>query len=415
MALTMKNLAALLVIFYSLSMPLFIFSLGNKEGAAEVTLQDQYNSLVAPGVVMLPISGTSAVSSDILEGIEQELFRQLVHHGKLKPIRMQQWLMTTYTNKANNPFVIMNAIRNGRYNFPLNYIGKPYVFKSGKQYYFTLSFYSLSSSYPITVFTQITDLEMLGDMIASCIDELFTRFAQPEPKKAVRIIVDDFKLEFLRLVELSSGEFEFISAPFIEKEDVTLREGDDFFSRVMGYILATTNLFQVIYAGDFKEYSNTSINAAATRVDYRMRGRVQLSENECVLYVDVINISTGAKKISLRYPILSYSFEEIWSVYRQISVQIIESLLDKDSYSFVPELVSDGKCFFVNDMFVGWDTLENFALAKGLHVIYTGTPYRLDNKNDKSRSENSYYIFLDNHTMIFNGREGRRIWNLLAK
>lgn len=413
----MKVIAILLLMIFSLLKPFALFAVDvkqSKSGEIRVVtdLQDRYNALVAPGIVMLPMSGTSVVSPDFLIKIENELYKQFVNNGKLKPVKMQSWLLTKYTNKSNNPFAVINDIKAEQFSLPVQYIGKPVVFMDNNRYYFIINIYPMETYYPLIIFRQLTSLDTVNDMIASCIEELHTRLSQP-PSKGIRkrVVIDDFKIDFFRLVE-QKDEFEFIAAPFIEKKGIVLREGDDFFSRIMGYILATTNLFEIFQLGDFKEYSNSVISNNSTMADYRIKGHVQLTEQECVFYVEVFNISSGASVISLRYPLLSYSFEAVWSIYRQISVQIIAKLFDQESYGIVPNLASAGRGFFANNMFVGWNTLENFVLARGLHVIYTGSSYRIA---AGSNTVNSYHVILDNQSMVYKNREGRRIWNLINK
>jgi hypothetical protein len=376
------------------------------------TLQDRYNALTAPGIVMLPTTGISNISQNVLNRFENELMLQFVESAKLKPVRMQNWLLSTYTNKANNPFVIMNEIRTGQYAFPLQYICKPFVLRSGSFYYYILYVYPLASYYPITIFRQLPSLSMLDDMIISCLEELLLRISQPVVGEKRRIIIDEFKLEFYRLVTHSSGEFDFISTPFIEKEGKTLREGDDYFSRIMGYVLESTNMFQVMQIGDFKEYSNTNISRTSNLADYRIQGRVQVSDFESVLYIDVIDIRSAVQLITLRYPLLTYSFDEVWNAYRHLSVQIVERLFDREAFNVVPAQEVQGKGFFANNMYIGFNILDNFIVGRGLHVIDTGTRFRVD---DIERSANTFYILSDNQCTVFKGREGRQIWNLLNK
>jgi hypothetical protein len=422
MASTMKTMAVLCIVFFSMLRPVVLFSFGNKQEQSAETkietkivtdLQDRYNALAAPGIVMLPMNGTSAVDPGLLDQIEKELFKHLVNGGRVKPLRMQQWLLSTYTNKANNPFVIMNAIKAEQYVTPVQYIGKAAVFRSGSQYYFALYVYPLESYYPVIIFRQWASLDEVDTMISSCVDELHIRLSQSisgDTRK--RVIIDNFKIEFLRLVEHSSGEFDFITAPFLESEGVTLRAGDDFFSRTMGYILAATKLFQVFQIDDFREYSNAVVGATTSLAEYRMEGRVLLSEYECMLYVNVVDIRSGARVVSLRQPLLSYSFNEVWNAYRLFSVQIIEKLFAPEIYGVIPQLVSPGRNFFANDMFVGWDTLENFILVRGAHVISTGSAFRREYSAD---SINSYHILLDNSGAVYADMEGEHIWKLFTK
>jgi hypothetical protein len=411
--------AVLLFVIFSLSGTVVLFGAGRGQSAGSVpvtTLQDKYNALAAPGIIMLPVSGTSAVPSEVLTQIENELLRQLVDGGKLKPVRMHNWLFTTYKNKASNPFVVINAIRSEDYVFPLRYIGKPSVFRGGNKYYFSLYVYSLQTYYPVNIMRQL-DIASLTDgkiaaMVASCGEELDARFSREASGPArKRVVVDDFKLDFFQLAKLSSGEFEFISSPFLEAEGTTLREGDDFFSRVMGYVLSTTGMFQVFQLGDFREYSNANISTTTALVDYRVQGRVQLSRNECVLYVDVIDVRTGASVVSLLYPLLSYSFSEVWNAYRELSFQIVSALFNRESFGIVPEITYSGYNFFANNMFIGWDKVENYVLPKGLHIISA----ELSNLKENRKRFLNYYVFLDYKGVVFPDEQGQRVWNLLGK
>jgi len=408
MASTIKNIIVFLILIFSLSEPITLFAAGKKEG-----LQEQYDALATPGIVMLPISGTSSVSHDTLAQVEKELFKHLIKDGKIKPVRMNRWLLSTYVNKANNPFVIMNAVRDEQYALQLQHIGKPVVFRDGNQYYFVLYVYFLQTYYPITIFRRLKSLSAIDDMISSCIEELNVRLSKPISSNIrKRIIIDDFKLDFYKLAKHSSGEFDFISTPFLERSGMTMRDGDDFFSRTMGYILETTNLFQVIQVGDFKEYSNTIIGVNSNLADYRMQGRVLLSDYECVFYIDVIDIRSSVKVVSLRHTLPSYSFDVLWDAYRQLSVQIIEKLFKPEAYGIVPPLTASNKSFFSNNMFVGWNKLENYILERGLHVIFSGTQFQAENSTS---SANSYHVILDEQSFVFPNMEGRRIWNLLKK
>jgi hypothetical protein len=403
-----------MAVFFSLSLPYALFAAGGKQKqSVSKELQEKYNALETPGIIMLPANGTSAVPAATLARVEKELLKQLVNDGKVKPVRMQDWLSASYKNKANNPFAIMNAIKEEQYALPVKYIGVPTVFRSGMQYYLVLYVYLLETYYPLIIFRRWTSFYTLGDMIASCVEEMNTRISQPVSGSArKRVVVDDFKVEFYKLVEHSSGELDFISMPFLEKDEMTLREGDDYFSRTMGYILSTTNLFQTIQVGDFREYSNANVGTGSTLVDYRIQGRVQLSDYECVLYVEVIDIRTRSSVVSLRYLLPSYSYDAVWNAYRKISVQIISKLFERGVYGVVPALSAQGYSFFANNMLVGWDALDDYVLEKGLHVISTGTAY---SAKDSVGGVRAYHILLDDQVSIFYDKKGKRIWNLLKK
>jgi len=390
--------------------------LGRGAEARVITdLQDRYDALVAPGIVMLPVSGISAVSPDVLSHIESELLRQMVNAGRMRPVSMDRWLLATYSvNRANNPFVILNAIRAEQFILPVRYMGKPFVFTDGDFHYFFLYVFLLETHYPITIFRRFSVSDSVERMIALSVEELHERLARHptswDPRR--RVVMDDFSMEFFQLVDLPDGGFIFAPTPFIEKNGVILREGDDFFSRILGYVLETTNLFRTMQVGDFRAYSNAVIPATTAFVDYRIRGRVQISAHESILSVDVVNVRTGANALSLRYPLLSFTFEGVWNAYRSLSVQIVESLFDGDAFGVVPTLRSPGRGFFANGMFIGWNELDNFILPRGLHVISTGSHYQIEHNR---RLVNSYHVVLGSRTAVYTDAVGRRILNLLQQ
>lgn len=410
-----KAIVIFFVFYASLSAPCALFSAGILQFEPKVVteLQDRYNALVAPGVVMFPAGGTSAVSADLLFKLDKELHKQLVNTGKMRPVSMNQWLQETYGgNKVDNPFLLMNGITAEQYVQPLGYIAQPTVFRDGQDYYFLLYLYSLENYYPITVFRKFT-VSTHADMISSCIEEMNTRLFPP-PVRGIkkRVVIDDFNLEFYQLVQIGSGEFDFVSTPFVEENKVVFRQGDDFFKRILGYALETTNLFQVMPAGDFKAYSNTAIPRTTTVVDYRIQGRVLLSSNESLLSVNLTDVRSGASILELRYVLNKYSFEGVWRAYRTLALRMVETLFSAEQYGVVPMIQSSGKSFFANNMYVGQNTLEYFVLPRGSHIISTGTPYRME---QNSQSVNLFYTILESENNVYTGTAGRRIWNLLHK
>jgi hypothetical protein len=433
--LTTKKVILLVCGIFLLSTPHILFGLGKKDNNAEAPqiivisdLQDRYNALstTVPGVIMLPPTASSAVPADIIHQLGEELARKMVNDGKLRPVLMQQWLAASYAeNKAASPFALINAIRTERYTVPLQYICRPYVFKSENFFGLTLDVYPLVSYYPVTVFRFFTGTDDLANVLAICLDELYLRLFIPEqPNTRKRVIVQDFKLDFLKLVTLESGEFEFIPAPFIAQHDVALRDGDDYFSRVLGYTLTTTDLFQVFRPADFADFAAPGTGTGVA--DYIIQGRVQLSAEMSVLYVDLFDARGMNKIVSLRYPLEEFSIKNIWDAYRDITTYIVSHVYDSESFGIVPALTEKGRGFYANNMFVGWDSLENFILPKGMHTITTGSYYRsgtellnFERETNTRRNRNpgvgTFYVFLDTLDHVFYDREGEYAWNLLKK
>lgn len=401
-------------------------------------LQDRYNALSAPAIIMLPSYGSSAIPADFLLQLDKELLKQLVNKGRVKPVLMQKWLLTRYGNaKANHPFAFLNTINAEQYVVPVQYVGKSSIFKSEADYVYTLNVYPVTAYYPVTMIRIFSNINELPAMLASCLDEMNIRLFQTRLNTTgKRVVVDRFKLDLLKLVELEGGEFEYISAPFIEHRGVSMRDGDDYFGGILAYVLSSTDLFRVIRPAEFSDYANAT--ATTTYADYLIQGRVQISEKECVLYVDVQDVPSGRRVVSVKFPMLEYSLGNIWKAYREISCEIVNVIFDKNSFGIVPALSAPNRGFFFNNMFIGWNSVEYFVLAKGFHKISTGTYYRAldaeisgdieaiggnNQKTTTSRLTNvqsygmadTYYVLLDTIDRIYTDRDGEHINNLLNK
>lgn len=408
-------------------------------------MQDRYDSIGEdiPAMVMLDSTGTSIIPTDFLLRIDTELPRLLVNRGRVKPISMKGYFTQEYEKKASSPFAFMDALNAESYSVPLEYICKPYVFQSDAYYAITLNFYSLSAKtyYPVTVLRLFESYDDIPSVLIACLEEMEYRlFEENRGTGQKRIVVEEFSLSFLQIVELETEEFEFISVPFTKNYGIPLRDGDDYFSLIMGYVLSTTDMFQVMRLSDFSEFADTG-DVTLRQADYSVQGKVQLSEQLSVLYVDVKNLRDNTLLVSIQYPLRDCTLKNIWNVYRDISSYLINVIVEEDSFGYVPFLEAEGRAFYANDMFIGWDSLEGQIFQKGLNEIYTGSYYRqgsenfryekeltsdLEEKFQEVKSEDSideavdeiigvYYVFLDTIDQMFTDREGQFLWNLLKK
>jgi hypothetical protein len=416
--------------FLLLSMPHSLFAGGVKnlfskepqEIKVVTDMQDRYAALTVPALIMLPVTASSAVPGEITQYLGEILPRRLVSDGKLRPVTMQKWLFSTFNEtKAKGPFELLDALKAERYTVPLQYIGKPYIFKCENYFVLTLDLYPFATYYPVTTVRFFAGKEDLDKVLTSCLDELYARLASVQRDGKKRVVVQGFKLDFLKLVALESGEFEFIPTPFIEQHAVALREGDDYFSRILAYTLASTNLFQSLRTTDFADYAEPGV--VANRADYVIQGRVQLSAEMCVLYVDLFDSRETAKILSIKYPLERFSLKDVWDAYQDVSTRIVSSVYGADTYGKVSTLTEKGRGFYLDSMFIGWDTLENFILPKGMYSITTGSYYRAETthsafesvKRQTNPGVGTYFIFLDTLDHVFTDRDGEYAWNLLKK
>jgi hypothetical protein len=429
-----------------------LFAFGSKEEVPRESeiiiekitdMQDRYDSInpAVPGMVMFSADTTSIIPAEIAAKIDNELSRQLILSGKIKPISILKWLSSKYfERKANNPFTLMRAIQAEHYAIPLLYLCKPYLFQCENYFILYINVYPLAAAaYPISILRLFETAEDIPSVIAAVIEEMqFRIYEENQGVNKKRIIADSFNLEFLKLVTLDSGEFEFIEAPFIDQYGKPLRSEDDFFSVIFAYILSTTQLFDTMRPADFSDFAlSSSYNSSAA--DYRIEGRVQLSAELSILHVTVRDIRYNTVVISIQYPLHDCSLKNIWNAYREISVKIIEAIYPQASYGMVPNLIAPERAFYVNNMFVGWDEIENFILPKGMHELHTGSYFHpgvlqkgferpeiiIGNEADEENihknssveksSVKTFYVLLDTIDRVFMDREGEYVWNFLRK
>jgi hypothetical protein len=433
-----------------------LFAFGKKEEAEPEIIvekvsdmQDRYNTMssTSPGMIMLGTSAATIVPKELTLKIDEELSRQLTLGGKIKPVLIQKWLASTFfETKANNPFSLMHAIKTENYSVPLQYICKPYVFQVEKYFILHVNVYSLSMNatpYPVSILRMFETMEDIPTVIEVMLEEMHMRMSEANRgANKKRIVIDSFSLDFLKLVALESGEFEFINAPFIDQYGVSLRDGDDFFSLMLGYILSTTQLYEVMRPADFSDFAISSAYDISM-IDYFIEGSVQLSAELSVLYVIVRDARNNSAAAIIQYPLHDCSLKNIWNAYREISVQIIASIEDESNYGIVPPLKAEERGMFINNMFAGWDDMHHLILPKGMHEIQTGSYTRegssltgiehpniddpvLQIENTEEENEQAaplqkdfgvetFYVLLDTMDRIFTDREGEYVWNFLNK
>ncbi|MCL1818870.1 MAG: hypothetical protein FWG35_08050, partial [Spirochaetaceae bacterium] len=270
------------------------------------------------------------------------------------------------------------------------------------------------SPYPVSVLRFFREGEE-AEALSACLEELYARFfARREDKK--RVAIESFGLEFRKLLELESGEFEFIAAPLVVHSGITLREGDDFYSLLVGYCLAATDMVEVMPLADFADYAEAK--ALSAEADYLVRGRVQLSEEMNVLFVEVFAAGTGTRLLGLRHPFRESGLAAVWEACREAAFLIIENLFPAAAFGQTPPLAAEGRGFFRNSMLIGRDRLERYLLPRGMHEIRLGSYLRQDEPPGEGEDKSSprvFYVLLDTENRIFRDREGEYVWNLLRK
>ncbi len=398
-----------------------------------------------PAVIMLPCKFTSAVEPEISLAVQSELPKQLVLSGRYKPVFMTTHLATAFgRTKAQNPFGFVTALRGERYSQSLQGFFTAYIFKNADTYVLSISYYPFRGSLTQTqVFRFFSTAKDLPGIVKECIDELYFRIDNSISTNKKRILIRDFQVDFRKLVELESGEFDFISSPFIMHNGVQYRAGDDYFSVLLGYQLSSTFLFETVMAKDFSEYANSS-NITAAQIDYILTGDVILTDQYNLLRIALRTPGGRNAIVEITYPFQKSSVYSLWEVYREITQLIVLQVFNNNEYGVVNGIENEGCDFFLNNVFIGRDSIDPIVLPRGSHTITT-KPYKVflvevppeelpeDAENAKKKKGDSaegeyipvfkevipdahtFYILIGEKKEIYLDKEGAYVWNLLQK
>jgi hypothetical protein len=406
--------------------------LKKKDAKGAPTLQERYNALpeTVPSMCAISAIATSAVPPEVVAAIDGETQRQMIVRKMARPVSMNKWLATTYgKRKADSPFALLRAIDDEQYAVQLKGVYRAFVFRSGAHYCAEFDFFPLGGNpYPIQVLRLFSDPMDIPDVVSSALDEYAARLASREDEGKKRVIVNGFKIEFRKLVELESGEFEFVSAPFIEREGINLKDGDDFFSAILAYELSTSGMIQAMRLAGFSEYCDVDMTTNPN-ADYSIRGRVQLTDQMNVLFVDLFDAKTGTKLLSLKSPIKDLTLKSAWDAYRSMSVQLAAKMLPRESWGVATGIRSPKRGLFANGMFVGWDSLDDFVVPRGMTGVSSGSlkrPIDAILAAQKSKAKDAektpdgkepwkFEVLIDDACRIYADREGEYVRNLLSK
>jgi len=408
-------------------------ALGGKDKKNVIVItqtQDMYDAIseITPAVCMLDVSATSAVSDELREEFSDQLNRVMTASGLFKPISMEKWLVSQYgIKKGKNIFTLMSDLKAERYPVMLDAVCKSYLMKNGDWYamYIELMPFDMNG-YPLMAMRIFKKPSQIPELIMACLNDLGVLYKNDSWSKGKkRIAVAPFTIECRKMVGQKSGEFEYITTSFTDQDNVTIRDSDDYFSRLFSYVFTTTGMFSCCSLGDIPEYTG-SAGADATNADYLLRGRVQLTDEVNIYYIDFINLQTNATIRSARFFTSDFSMEGTWRLIHDVLSVFCDDTLPKNSFGIIPPITAASQGFYVDNMFAGWDTLDEFPLARGKHRIQAGTytapyddipedPAAGQTKSGEASIVKNYFVYVDTRTWLFKGKDGEYVWNLLEK
>jgi hypothetical protein len=392
--------------------------------------QDAYDALseITPAVCMLDVSATSAIPDGMQDEFADQINRLMTMSGMFKPVSLEKWLVSQYgIKKTRNTFTLMNDLKSERYPVMLDALCKPYLLKNGEWYvmYIELMPFDLNG-YPLMALRIFKKPAQMPELIQACISDLAVLYKNKTWSAGRKhIVVAPFTIECRKMVGQKSGEFEYITTSFTEQDGVTIRVTDDYFNRLFAYVFTTSGMFSCSPLGDIPEYAGSG-NADSSVADYLLRGRVQLTDEVNIYYVDFVNLQTNTTIRSARFFTSDFSLNGTWKLIHDILAVFCGDVLPKESFGFIPTITAPSQGFYIDNMFTGWDTLEEIPLARGKHRIMAGTytaPYpdfsetvsTSETKSADAINIRNYFVYVDTRTWLFKGKDGEYVWNLLEK
>lgn len=393
-----------------------------------VPVQKKYDELGEniPSYIMIHATGSGMMSQEILDAVQDKLNRSMVKTEKLKPVLLDKWLYSTYSeNKASDIQSFINTL--SQENYPVNMEGvcHPYIFKVSDGYVIILSFYRFSDNgIPVQTLRKIRSLSECSKAFDAMVSEYLTVTATKKKANYKKVVVKPFTLENRKYNVQSSGDFDYIPSPFIEQDGVLIRSNDDYFSRLFSYSLCSTQMVKSISCLDLEQYVNENFSKVENS-DYYIEGRVQLTDQINIFHIALKDSRTDKTIQTVKYFSSEFSVEGIIYACNSIICSLADSIFGKENYGICPLINVPGQGLFLNDNYIGWDRLENFVLPKGKHIIYTGDYFKKDptyqvknkNKNVDINGEiyRSFFVYLEERNWLFRGKDGERVWNLLEK
>ncbi len=393
-------------------------------------IQKVYDSLAedTPTYIMIQSSGTTAIVPELNRVIQDKVNRAMVNTKKMKPVLLDKWLLENYgTKKANNVLDFVKILSEENYPSKITGLCHPYVFKISEEYVIMLSFYRFEDNgYPFMTFRKIKTLSQCEGAVQAMLDEYLKVIENKSntlyPKK--KVIVKPFVLECRKYAGQSTGDFDYIPSPFIEQDSVIIQSEDDYFSHTFAYSLNTTQMLQAIAVNDIPQFTDTKFNSYSS-ADYYVEGRVQLTDQINIYHVALFNAKTNQKIKDVKYFTSDFSIVGNWIANMNLVYSLADYLFGKENYGICPDINVPGQGLYINNMFIGWDKLENFILPRGKHIIYTGTYFDEDSSaviKDRNKVVDvngslyrSFFLYLDERNWLFRGKDGERVWNLMEK
>lgn len=422
-----KLLTLVLLIFTGV-----LFAAGKKEFDSKsffwqeenTDIQSIYNEMsdLIPAVVYFQPTYTTGVDFKYVRILDYELKNQMIKNHVFKPVLMNKWLDLTYgENKASTIYKLISDLKKERYSVNLFGICKSYIYKIDERYVIKVSINSFSKNgYPTSAVRIIKSEKEIKEAVKYMLLDI-SELIKTKSEEKVKLAVAPFSIECRTLIEQKTGEFDFIPTSFSEQEGVELKSNDDYFSELFAYQAQCTGLYDAVTIQNIDEYvgkSTVRSTSLSNSADYLIKGRLVLTNLYNVITIDVENTKTGKVIKTMTHITESLDLTEIWKFNYKFLSDISLELFDSSTVRNIEYINILGRCFYMNGMFAGFDTIQDIPIKMGKTVINTGTylssDISLNSELLYSKKNKDLFVFASKEELlIYKGRKGAYIWNLL--
>lgn len=392
-----------------------------------IDMQAMYDDMseLIPTVVYLQPEYTTGVEYELVLTLDDEIKNQMISGLTFKPVLMDKWLTSNYgNNKAATIFQFISDLKSERYSVNLSGVCKPYIYKIGKEYVIKISLYPFAGNgYPVSAVRVIKSGKDIAQAVNCILADLSLLFEQQQNAQTIRMAVAPFSINCKTLIEQKTGEFDFIATSFSNQEGVELKDTDDYFSELFAYQAMCTGLFAATTTQNIDEYISTEAvrdTAYAGVADYLVKGDIILSNKLNLITLQLVNARTGQTVRTTRHITKSFTLQEIWNCNYMFISDFCTVLFNQDEVKIIDRIDDDGRSFYMNGMFAGFDCIQHVPVKSGRTIINTGNNLTSDisvNPNIiNEKSNKDFFIYTNNdEILIYKGREGAFVWNLLEK
>lgn len=377
-----------------------------------------------PAVILLDTDYKSGVPVKTINTFTEEIKKQMIENSLFKPVTMNKYLVSTYdSEKSKSIFSFIGDLKGRKYPANVKGVFKPMICKVAGDYIIKLTLYTFNGNgYPISAVRFVKSESEFSNAIKYSLLDLSKLLEKYNPSN-IKVAVLPFNIKCKTLVEQKSGEFDFIATSFSNQQGVELKETDDYLSDLFAYQATCTGLLNACVTNMIPEYISTAFTEPSTffgNSNYVVKSDVILSNQLNLISYNLYESASGKLIYTSKYFFEKLTVDEIWKINFKFIRECCSKIYTSNEIKFIDFILNDGKSYYMNGMFAGFGNISDIPVKTGKTIIFSGTKYAsnisVNPESLKQKDNSDYFIYTNNNeVLIYKGREGEFVWNLLEK